>query len=432
MVVLPTRNRKRLGLEQSSSSKGLKEDKVISPAALSSASLVHPSLHHPRIEELLQLLPTSPPVIDYIVRITTEVVEHSFRPNQFGGDASFKPFVQTVLKRSAFGTGMILASASYIKRAKVYLDIKHPQWALHRVFMGALLCASKYLNDSHYKIIHWTHIVKEFGKGDLARMEREWCDVLDFDFAISEEDVLSHYEALRGALPKSSRSSTPEASLSTFPTESAKLARKSSSTSSLTSHTSPPSSSPSYTPPELTVSSSSSSTSSSPDSDSPQTPSPSQNSSSLPPRFSQKHHLHTHHHHSNPIGVQHQYQYSLIPKIHTNTGKAKYQEPDSDLEIDFEAQLVQQLNSLAWPPAPSSATSSSSSSSRSRSRSRSPSPTEEEDEPTRRRSRRQLTVNARRSLRGCTKDQEKDLRPTRVSPYPTFRCTRSRSAGVVR
>lgn len=90
----------------------------------------------------------------------------------------------------------LIVSLVYIDRAKPHLHIGLEQWALERVFLGALIVASKYLNDSTLKNVHWALCTGTFGKRDIGRIEREYLDVLNFELAVSEDDLLSHHQGL--------------------------------------------------------------------------------------------------------------------------------------------------------------------------------------------------------------------------------------------
>lgn len=138
--------------------------------------------------------------------------------------AAFTTFVTNVLERAEVTVPVILASLVYVDRAKPHLHIKLEEWACERVFLGAVMLASKvrlhhrstappqtliyfhflqYLNDSTLKNVHWALCTGVFGKRDVGRIERELLDVLDFELGILEDDILSHHDGLSAvALPK--------------------------------------------------------------------------------------------------------------------------------------------------------------------------------------------------------------------------------------
>lgn len=97
-------------------------------------------------------------IIDYIVRTTTDVAAHALNPsstektrtgllslsdrihNKYCG---FNQFVSNVIRRSQTQTSTILVALLYLKRAKLHLDVPPLDWILHRLFLGALILATK-------------------------------------------------------------------------------------------------------------------------------------------------------------------------------------------------------------------------------------------------------------------------------------------------
>lgn len=57
--------------------------------------------------------------------------------------AKFTTFVTNVITRAEITTPTVLASLVYINRAKPHLHIALEEWALERVFLGAVIVASK-------------------------------------------------------------------------------------------------------------------------------------------------------------------------------------------------------------------------------------------------------------------------------------------------
>ncbi|KAF8630444.1 hypothetical protein AX17_005421 [Amanita inopinata Kibby_2008] len=172
------------------------------------ASLVDPSTHSPALLELVDVKITRP-VIDYVVDCVVECVDYALgRPTPSSSTShgrsymrrpehyKFTTFVTNVITRAEITTSTLLSSLVYIDRAKPHLHIALEEWALERVFLGALIVASKYLNDSTLKNVHWALCTGVFGKRDVGRIEREFLDVLDFELGITEDDLLSHHQGL--------------------------------------------------------------------------------------------------------------------------------------------------------------------------------------------------------------------------------------------
>jgi hypothetical protein len=90
----------------------------------------------------------------------------------------------------------------YIARARPHISIALEQWALERVFLGALILASKYTNDSSLKNVHWALCTGVFGKRDIGRIEREFLEVLDWELGVREGELVVHHEGLVGVAEK--------------------------------------------------------------------------------------------------------------------------------------------------------------------------------------------------------------------------------------
>jgi hypothetical protein len=129
-----------------------------SPSSTSSspihhASLVDPASHHPALLELIDVKVTKQ-VIEYTVDRVVETVDYAMgrpTPSSSHGRSStrrpehakFTTFVNTVLTRAEVTMPTLLATFVYIDRARPHLHIGLEQWALERVFLGALIVASK-------------------------------------------------------------------------------------------------------------------------------------------------------------------------------------------------------------------------------------------------------------------------------------------------
>ena len=55
----------------------------------------------------------------------------------------FNQFVSNVIRRSQTRTSTIIVALLYLKRAKVDLEVPTLDWILHRLFLGALILATK-------------------------------------------------------------------------------------------------------------------------------------------------------------------------------------------------------------------------------------------------------------------------------------------------
>ena len=62
--------------------------------------------------------------------------------------------------------------------------------------------ASKYVNDSTLKNVHWALCTDIFGKSDIGLIEREFLEVLDFQLGVKENDLLAHHAMIIRKLSK--------------------------------------------------------------------------------------------------------------------------------------------------------------------------------------------------------------------------------------
>lgn len=196
----------------------------------------------------------SPAVIDYLVDRVCDAVDYGLgRPSSSSSSSSpvaakqrsrnlsrswqsdkgtleraaVTEFVATVLRRAEVTLSVVLGALIYIDRARPHLSIAiegpppllpslpvnpkltdgsifvyFAEWAHHRVLLGALITASKYLNDASLKNAHWALCTGVFGRRDVQRIEREFLDVLDWQLGVSEADLVNVCSAMvsEGAL----------------------------------------------------------------------------------------------------------------------------------------------------------------------------------------------------------------------------------------
>ncbi|KAJ7093655.1 hypothetical protein C8R43DRAFT_863460, partial [Mycena crocata] len=171
------------------------------------ASLVDPANHSSDLVELIDIKLFGP-VIGYVVACIAETVDLALGrvPLPCGTPSSircrrtstsnFTSFVADVLSRAEVATATVLTTLVYIVRARPHLCIALEEWALERVFLGALIVASKYTNDSTLKNVHWASCTGIFGKNDIGRIEREFLDVLNWELGVVEADLLIHRDGL--------------------------------------------------------------------------------------------------------------------------------------------------------------------------------------------------------------------------------------------
>lgn len=102
--------------------------------------------------------PSNARIADYIVYTTTDMAAHalnldptekmrssllSLSDKMHRKHCGFKQFVSNVIRRSQTHISTVLVALLYLKRAKPHLDVASLDWILHRLFLGALILATK-------------------------------------------------------------------------------------------------------------------------------------------------------------------------------------------------------------------------------------------------------------------------------------------------
>ncbi|KAJ7161624.1 hypothetical protein C8R46DRAFT_862789, partial [Mycena filopes] len=170
------------------------------------ASLVDPLTHPAALMQLIEI-PLNKYVIDYVVDIVVDTVHFAKtstsesitpvsrdrgrrRPSPY--QQEFLPFVKTVLSRPEVTPPTLLTALVYIHRARPHLVISVEAYASQRVFLGALILASKYTNDSRVKNVDWASSTELFGKREVGSIERQFLSLLDWKLRVSQSDLLAH------------------------------------------------------------------------------------------------------------------------------------------------------------------------------------------------------------------------------------------------
>jgi hypothetical protein len=78
-----------------------------------------------------------------------------------------------------------------VRRGAPYLGVAFEKWACERVFLGALVCADKYLHDEDvHTNKNWASCTQVFGVKDIGLVEREYLDLLAYKLSVSEAEIL--------------------------------------------------------------------------------------------------------------------------------------------------------------------------------------------------------------------------------------------------
>jgi hypothetical protein len=91
--------------------------------------------------------------LDYIIDCVEETVDFAMgRVFTHRENPKFVTFVNNVITRAEITTPIILATLVYIHRARPHLRIALEEWAQERVFLGALMVASKVCSFRHMSL----------------------------------------------------------------------------------------------------------------------------------------------------------------------------------------------------------------------------------------------------------------------------------------
>ncbi|KAJ7092818.1 hypothetical protein B0H15DRAFT_929674 [Mycena belliarum] len=159
------------------------------------ASLVDPAKHSPALLALSSLT-MSKPVVEYVADFVTECVDPtSVRSTHC------TIMVYNMLYRARVSPGTLLTALAYIARARTHLSIPlEADCTPERIFLGALIVANKYTNDSPLRNAHWGIFSAIDSLYDIALIEREFLDTLHWELGVSEAEVEAEFVALVSAL----------------------------------------------------------------------------------------------------------------------------------------------------------------------------------------------------------------------------------------
>jgi hypothetical protein len=85
-------------------------------------------------------------IVDYVVNCVVETVDYAMEHSPSlmpDTKAGFAAFVTDFIMRAQITTPTLLGALVYVERAKPHLYIALEKWASERVFLGAIILASK-------------------------------------------------------------------------------------------------------------------------------------------------------------------------------------------------------------------------------------------------------------------------------------------------
>ncbi|SJL18645.1 uncharacterized protein ARMOST_22242 [Armillaria ostoyae] len=141
----------------------------------------------------------TPLIVDYVAYHVADMVNVTKSLPPAKPPINFVTFVASVLRHAGTRMIVVLAFLVYMDRVRPRIRIGPGEHALERVFLGALILASKagYFDDITTKNIQWArYSAGLFGKRGIGVIEREFLAVLDFKLYITEIQLLGHASIL--------------------------------------------------------------------------------------------------------------------------------------------------------------------------------------------------------------------------------------------
>ncbi|KAG7096533.1 hypothetical protein E1B28_003961 [Marasmius oreades] len=154
-------------------------------------SLLPRCLHNPLLVQLIDYGVTIE-MIDYVTLQTIETVR--IDGQRSGADPSLRNFIHRLVEHVNVSVGTLLTTVIYYDRIRPKLtEASGARGARHRLFLATLIVASKYLNDSSPKTLHWQKYANITTLQNVNIMERQLLELLDYNLRFNEEEACRYF-----------------------------------------------------------------------------------------------------------------------------------------------------------------------------------------------------------------------------------------------
>ncbi|KAJ3986290.1 hypothetical protein F5890DRAFT_1407685 [Lentinula detonsa] len=172
------------------------------------------SMHSPSLIQIVDVKP-SQQIYNYVVDCVADAIDlilgqqpiispRAREARRIQELNEFTAFVSIVLIRAQVTTPVILALLVYIDEVKAnpqqLRSVLRNKFAIYeRIFLGALILASKYLDDDAMnKNTEWAACIPYFGAEDISLIEDDFLTALQWNLTIREQDIWGHFAGILG------------------------------------------------------------------------------------------------------------------------------------------------------------------------------------------------------------------------------------------